>query len=181
VLIPMSELVKDPVYKRFLETQPLLPPIARNPEVMSTPPWVVYVQRELHGPWGKREFWRYGEAFRFMAKALRLRVADVTIHCRRVGFEPPSSFARVRGKFIVGSDGVKRQATRRVYWKPHLLPEDPDHHWCMYCRRPVEFNYYRKHKAVMGVVDSTTPRCCICGASVRIAIHRPSDRGFRHK
>jgi hypothetical protein len=179
-LIPMSELIEGPVYRRFLQTPPKLPPISRDPDRMASPPWVVFVQREPEGPWGKKEFWKYKDAFKFLRKALKLKVHDATIHCKRVGFEPPHSFARVRGKYVVDSKGVKRQATKLVYWKPSsaLLAEQPEHHWCMYCRRPVTLNYYRRHKAREGFLDSTVPRCDICGGSVRIIIHYPSDRGF---
>lgn len=171
-MIPMSELVKDPVYRKFLETPPRMPPIARDPKRMSTPPWVVYVQRELHGPWGKKEFWKYKDAFKFFSKALKLGVADAAINNRRIPFEPPHKVVRVRGKYQVGTDGIKRQVTKMIAWKPKLLAEDPDHYWCMYCRRPTEFKYYKKHKALSGeiVIDNDIPRCCICGASVRIAI-----------
>lgn len=174
----MSELVKDPVYRKFLETKPKLPPIARDKEMQKSPPWVVYVQREVGGPWGKREFWKYSEALKFLGKALKLHVHDATINCRRIGFEPPMRFVRIKGKFVTGSDGKKRQATKKVSWKPKLDAYDMEHHWCKYCRRPTVFKYFRKHKALKeGMVDSTMPRCTICGASARIALS-PTDKGF---
>ena len=171
-MIPMSELVRDPVYKRYLMTKPTLPAVARSKKLMASPPWVVYVQRELGGNWGKKEFWKYSEAFNFMKKALKLGVHDAAINCKRFGFEPPSRFVRIKGKFVTGSDGVRRQATKAVPWKPRLDVGDADHEWCMYCRRPTEFKYFRKHKALkmIEVLDSTTRRCCICGASERIAL-----------
>lgn len=173
-MIPMSELIKDPDYKRFLTTKPKLPPISRDKTKMSTPPWVVYVQRDIDGAWGKREFWKYSEAFIFFKRAMKLGVHDATINCRRIGFEPPSRFVRIKGKFIVDRKGVKRQATTLVYWKPAAHLEAFDHVWCKYCRRPTVFKFYKKHKR-LGVVDSTTSRCCICGASARIAL-MPSDK-----
>ena len=165
----MSELVKDPVYKRFLQTKPKLPKVARNRGGILSPPWVVYVQREVGGNWGKREFWKYSEAFKFLKKALKLGVHDAALNCKRVAFDPPTRFVRIKGKFVVGSDGVRRQATKQVVWKPKLDGSDPDHEWCMYCRRPTEFKYFRRHKA-LPAIDPTVRRCCICGASERIAL-----------
>lgn len=171
-MIPMSELVKDPVYKKFLQTKPELPPIVRSKKRQQSPPWVVYVQREVEGPWGKKEFWKYSDAFQFLKKCLKLKVHDAAINCKRYPSNPPTRFVRIKGKYVIGSDGVKRQATTVVAWKPKLLPEDPDHEWCRYCRRPTEFKYYRRHKALKGAfhVDPSTRRCCICGASERIAL-----------
>ena len=108
-LIPMSELVKDPVYRRYLQTKPDLPPVARS-KLNQSPPWVVYIQKDAHGKWGKREFWKYSEAFKFMSRALKLGVADAALNCKRIGFEPPSRFVRIKGKFVTGSDGKRRQA-----------------------------------------------------------------------
>jgi hypothetical protein len=179
-MIPMSELVKDPVYRKFLETQPVTPKISRNPKLQKSPPWVVYVQKEPYGKWGKKEFWKYSEAFHFLRRCLKAGVADATINNKRVGFEPPMRYARIKGRFIIGSDGQKRQATKAVPWQPKLLPEDEEHHWCRHCRRPTVFKYFRRHKALhTDLIDTTVPRCCICGASARIALSR-DDRLFRN-
>lgn len=178
-MIPMSELIKDPFYKAFLTTPPKTPSVSRDPNKCKSPPWVVYVQKEANGPWGKKEFWKYSDAFKFFKKALKLHVADCTINNRRFGFDPPSRMVRIKGKYVKGSDGITRQATKIVTWRPQLLPEDGEHHWCRYCRRPTVFKYFRKHKALKGVdIDTTTPRCCICGASTRIAIDYKTDKGF---
>lgn len=177
-MIPMSELVKDPTYRKFLETPPKMPAILRNEKMMSSPPWVVYVQREPNGPWGKKEVWKYSEAFHFLRKAMRAGVYDATINCKRFGFDPPSRMVRVKGRYVMGSDGVSRQATKSVPWKVTLRDGDSDHHWCRYCRRPTVFGYFSKHKALkLDSIDSTIPRCCICGASVRIAVG--ADSGFK--
>lgn len=181
-MIPMSELIKDPAYREFLTTQPSVPAIAAQKRKGRSKPWVVYVQRERGGPWGKREFWKYTKAFAFFRLALKAGVHDCTINNRRVGFKPPQKWVRVKGKYVVGSDGKRRQVTKPVPWKPRaeLLEGQPEHHWCKYCRRPTVFRYFRKHKALEGVdIDSTVPRCCICGASARIAIDFSSDKGFR--
>ena len=176
-LIPMSELIKDPVYRKFLLTPPLIPEHAKARKGVS-PPWVVYVQRKSGGPWGKREFKTYKKAFKFFRKALKLGVHDITINNKRIGYEPPSKWVRVRGKYVTGSDGIRRQAQKQVFWKVKLSPEDEEHHWCKYCRRPTVFKYYSKHKR-LGEVSPWARRCCICGASERIAIHTPSDKSYR--
>lgn len=173
----MSELVKDSTYKRFLQTKPPLPSPVRRPRPDISPPWVVYVQRKPGGKWGKREFWKYSEAFKFLRRALKASVHDAALNCKRVGFPPPNRFVRIRGKYVVGSDGVRRQQTKSVTWKPKLDVGDPEHHWCMYCRRPTVFKWYQRHHR-LGVVDPNVPRCCICGASARVAVPL-SDRTFR--
>lgn len=137
---------------------------------MATPPWVVYVQRTADGPWGKKEFWKYSEAFNFLKIAInKHKVHDAALNCKRFPFAPPMRFARIRGKYVVGSDGVKRQATKAIPWAPKYEPGDPDHKWCMYCRRPTIFRFYSKHKR-LGAVTDDVRRCCICGASERIAV-----------
>lgn len=176
-MITMSELIRDPVYKEFLQKPPSLPAHAASKMNLS-PPWVVYVQREPEGKWGKKEFWTYKKAFKFLVKCLKkYKVHDATINCKRVGFPPPSKWVRVRGKYVE-IRGKKVQVKRQIWWKPKLPPEEVEHHWCKHCRRPTVFKYYSSHKR-LGVVDPTVLRCCICGASSRIAIHIPSDHTFR--
>ena len=167
----MSELIKDKTYQKFLTTQPAMPAILRDPKRAVSPPWVVYVQREMDGPWGKKEFWRYSEAFKFFRAWLKKGAHDLAINNKRYGFEPPQRFARIRGKFVKGSDGVTRQAVKAITWQPKLEPGDGEHHWCKYCRRPTVFKFYSRHKR-LGVVDQTVPRCCICGSSARIALSK---------
>lgn len=170
-MIPMSELVKDPDYRRYLQTPPVMPRIARDSEKYKRPPWVVYIQKDANGPWGKKEFWAYKDAFKFMARHLKAGAYDAALNNRRIGFDPPYRFVRIKGKYVTGSDGERRQATKRVPWRPRLLPEDREHLWCRYCRRPTTFRYFRKHKAFGSQpVDSTIKRCTICGASTRIAL-----------
>lgn len=171
----MSELVKDPTYRKFLETKPKTPKISRDKRMQTSPPWVVFVQREPDGPWAKKECWKYSEAFKVFKHWLKKGAHDATIHNKRVPTKPPSRLVRIKGKYVTGSDGKRRQATTYVTWKPKLLPEDPIHYWCMYCRRPTVFKYFTKHKRI-GVVDSTVRRCCICGSSERIAIQESERR-----
>jgi hypothetical protein len=165
----MSELVQDRHYRRYLDTKPELPEAANTKGWNSSPPWVVYVQREANGKWGKREFWKYRKALKFLYRALELGVHDAALNCKRIGFEPPIRFARIRGKYVEGSDGKMRPATKRIWWRPVLMEGDQEHLWCMYCRRPVIFKYFSKHKR-LGEVDQTVRRCTICGASERIAV-----------
>lgn len=171
-MIQMSELMQDPVYAAYLDSTPDQPAHSKDDQVMPSPPWVVYVQREPDGKWGKKEFWRYKPALKFMKFALSRGVHDAALNNRRLGFDPPYRFARIRGKYVVGSDGIRRQAKKRVWWKPRteLLMDQPEHHWCRYCRRPTIFKHYSKHR-VIGACDPNVPRCNICGASARIALN----------
>ena len=171
VLITMSELLKDSTYRKFLETKPNTPKISRDPNRASSPTWVVYVQREQGGGWGKKEFWKYSKALKFMYYWVLERGAyDAALNNKRHPTDPPMRLARIKGKFVRGSDGVLRQVTKYVKWVCRAIPLDgPEHRWCMYCRRPVVFKFYTKHKR-LGVVDPGVKRCCICGASERIAL-----------
>lgn len=169
----MSELLTDQQYKDFICKAPKLPLAALLPY---SGPWVVYVQKKPDGPWGRKTFNTYKEAFMFFKRCLKLGVHDLAFNCKRVAFEPPARRVRLKGKFVQGSDGVKRQATKMVRWAipAKLLLDEPahDYEWCMYCRRPVAFRYYLHHPAVKGLtqVDPSVRRCCICGASERIAM-----------
>lgn len=177
-MIPMSELIKDPTYRKFLETQPKTPKISRNQTMQKSPPWVVYVQREADGPWAKKECWKYSEAFKVFRHWLKKGAHDATINNKRYPTPPPSRLVKIKGKFVTGSDGKRRQATTYVTWRlPAAMSLDqPTHHWCLYCRRPTVFKYFSKHKR-MGNVDSSVRRCCICGSSERIAM-LDSERRF---
>lgn len=165
----MSELVKDPVYWEYLQTKPSTPRVSRDKKKVTSPPWVVYVQQEADGKWGRKSFWKYKDALEFMQRWLERGAHDAALNNRRLGFNPPQKWVRIRGKFVVGSDGKKRQAVKLIQWKPKLSADEQQHHWCKYCRRPTLFKYYSRHR-FLGTCDSTVPRCCICGASARIAI-----------
>lgn len=173
-MITIRELLEDPTYRQFLQTKPKLPKGSTDPELMKSPPWVVYVQKQSGGGWAKKEFWKYSEAFNFLKQMLRAGIHDGTINNRRNDTLPPSRWVRIKGKFVRGSDGVLRQATREVVWKPKIPADEEFHTWCKFCRRPTVFKYFRRHKAFIGTpmedfMDPTIPRCCICGASSRIA------------
>lgn len=181
-MIPMSELLKDRFYKAFIEATPDLPPVAKSKKKAKSPPWVVYVQLEVDGKWGRRSFWKYKKALKFMLAHLENGAHDAALNCKRTAFPPPSRLVRIKGKYVRGSDGVERQATKLVRWDlPAALKEgEAEHHWCSYCRRPTVFKFFRRHKALPGieVLDQSVPRCTICGASARIAIPY-SDRKFK--
>lgn len=177
-MITLIELLEDPVYKAFLLKQPQIPKTAKaNP---SSPPWRLWVL--LHGEfrWRKRDFDTYTEAFNFLKKKLKTgKIKDAAIHCKRVAFPPPIRLAKIKGKFIKGSDGKLRQATKYVEWTVKLPAEEPEaHRWCPYCRRPTVFKYYTRHHALDSIqgkgimVDPSVKRCCICGSSERIVSYR---------
>lgn len=171
----MSELITDKRYKEYLLKVPKLPASAKLDHMSG--PWVVYVQKKPDGPWGRKNFRTYKEAFSFFKLCLKkYKVHDLALNCKRIGFEPPTRFVRIKGAFQVGSDGVKRQKTKMVRWEipAKLLMDEAihDYEWCMYCRRPTEFRHYRRHPALKPIkqVDTAVRRCCICGASERIAM-----------
>lgn len=170
-MLTMAELLKDKTYREFLKKKPETPPATRYKSM--SPMWVVYVQPKVDGPWKRKSFYKYSDAFKFLVHALKAGIHDAALNNKRLGFRPPSRRARIKGRYIVGSDGVKRQATKYVEWKPKLDGIEQHHEWCMYCRRPTIFKNYRRHPALAKTIPSVDPsirRCCICGASERIAI-----------
>jgi len=166
----MSELVQDKVYNAFLDRPPKVPDDRNRKHAYRTKPWVVYVKRHSNGKWGKREFWSYKKALKFFRHALQVGVYDATINNRRYWSAPPNRMVRLRGRYVQDSQGKTVQATKLVEWKPktELLLEQEDHEWCGYCRRPVVYKHFGKHR-MLGTVSPMIDRCCICGASRRIA------------
>ena len=170
-MIVMKELLKDPVYKKFILTTPKSSLIINSPS--PEPQWRVYVKRTPDSNWARKDFKTYKKAFKFFRKWLQKGAYDLTIHNRRIETKPPSYFVRIKGRYVTGSDGIKRQATKKKSWVVKLLPEEEQHEWCLYCRRPTTFRFYSKHPALsLPEVDSSVRRCCICGGSERIAVSR---------
>lgn len=163
-MITLLELLEDKKFREHFTTKPRLPAVAAS----LSPPWVVYVQRgNASGPWARKRFDTYGEAFRWLKPRLG-EFHDAAITCPKVASYGPSRMVRIKGKFIQGSDGVKRQATKRVAWKPTIPADDLDEHrWCPYCRRPTAFRWFSQHHALgkLSGASLSFRRCFICGVS----------------
>lgn len=170
-MLTILDLLEDPKYKEFFCKVPKL----LRPD-QDTPPWRVYVQLKKDPKrWRTKDFYSYTSAFKFLKRLLNAGVVhDGTIHCRRQSFKPPQRLVRVKGKFLTGPDGKKRQVTRLVTWVPKIEGTDSnDYRWCPYCRRPTKFSYYTKHPAVSPLIsglplDASIKRCHICGVSTRM-------------
>lgn len=174
-MIPLSTLLEDPDYKEFFLKVPKLPAVVYSAN--QAPPWRLYVLLKGDKNWRRKDFPAYAPAFKHLKRLLKSgKVEDAAINCRRFTSPPPLQSIRVRGKYVVGSDGVRRQVVKRVEWKPRYTRDDfEDHTWCPYCRRPTVFRYYARHHAMadLGIaIDPSVQRCCICGASSRIANYR---------
>lgn len=164
-MLTIHELLEDKKYRAYFQTVPKL----KNGKTGK--PWRLYVQGHDH-KWRKKDFAKYSDAFKLFRKLLRKgEVRDAAINCRRQSFAPPTRMARIRNKYVTGSDGVRRQATKRVEWRPKLGPDHFEEHlWCPWCRRPSAFKNFSYHHAFpreMGL-DTSVARCSICGASTRI-------------
>jgi len=165
-VITLRELLEDKVYREFFTTMPQMP---RNlhPDAM---PWRVYVQRKMDGPWGKREFHTYKEAFKFLKPHIKTTY-NAAIQSKGIQFEAPFKVYRLvkGGKPLLDANGKQRY--RRVVWVPQLDLTDAPHLWCPYCRRPTVFSWFSKHHAFPkgSVFDLSLRRCAICGASERLA------------
>lgn len=167
-MITIVDLLDDPTYKEFFCQVPKLLRPAQDDY-----PWRVYVQLKKDKKWRRKDFYSYSAAFKFLKKLLAADlVYDAAIHCRRQFFSPPKKIVRVKGKYLVGSDGVKRQVTRVVTWAPKLEGTDSnDYRWCGYCRRTTTFKYYASHPALRSLgmpIDQSVKRCHICGVSTRM-------------
>lgn len=170
-MITMSELLEDKVFREFMLTAPKTPKVARHESL--APMWWVYVQKTADSRWRRKGFKKYKKAYKFMKLALESGYHDASITNRRIDFDPPKRWVRIKNKFVVGSDGVRRQAKKQVDWRPKLPPDETEHHWCRFCRRPTVFKHYSKHHALPSFGNSLSwdvRRCCICGGSERIAM-----------
>lgn len=147
-MLTLREQLKDPLYRKWFAT----PPRVKNGAATS-PPWIVYVQKEEGGPWSRAEFDKWSDGYRFVARNLK-RYHDMALHHKRQEFRPP----------VVSQHGKRK----------YLLPEAPGHHWCGYCRRVTRFGYFQRHHAMpkwtWGDVLAAERRCIICG--IRLAAIR---------
>lgn len=167
-MITLPELLKDPKYKEFFCKVPktTVPKPGQQP-------WRLFIQREPGGPWAKKEYEKYADAFRRVAVDLKSgRLHDGAIQSRGIAFAPPTRVARITkgGKpvYQVGSDGKRQQKTVTVRWQPRLDRTDEPHIWCTYCRRPTVFRWFKTHHSIRGtaldgLVDPSQRRCTICG------------------
>lgn len=184
-MITLPELLKDPKYLEFFKTVPkTLVPLAGHK------PWRLYIQKRADGPWSKKDFERYADAFRWLARCLKgegnTPIHDAAIQSRGIAFAPPTRIAKVtkNGKpvYQVGSDGKRVQKTVIVRWRPRLDGMEEAHIWCPYCRRPTVFRWFRSHHALRasgmdGLVDPSDKRCTICGVREQFAVEvLPSAR-----
>lgn len=175
-MITLPELLEDPKYREFF----LTPPKVLKP-LEGQKPWRIFVQRDVDGPWAKREYERYADAFKTIRTYLKGgRLHDGTIQSRGIAYGPPQKVARVvqggkpvyhtrAGKQILDSAGRPVQKTVTVLWRPKLDASDEPHTWCTYCRRPTVFRWFVNHHAIrtsglQGMVDPGDRRCTICGA-----------------
>lgn len=140
--VTLRELVKDPVYRQWLKTEP----------VGGFPSYVkfrIYVQVERDGRWAKKDFDDFKSAYNFIARNLS-HWYDAALNTRSYMCRPP--VVRVEGK--------------RAYYAPMLTLEG--HKWCPLCRRPTVFTRFANHHAFSHTNFKPLPfkpRCSICGVA----------------
>lgn len=142
----LREQLEDPIYKKWFS----MPPNEKETAAQS-PPWWVYVQETMDGPWRRAEFKSWKKGFKFVRKNLK-KYHDMALSHKRQEFKPP----------------VVREGGKRRYH----LPPAPGLIWCGYCRRMTRFAYYQTHHAfsrggLRNGVNGGERRCCICG--IRLA------------
>ena len=136
----LREQLADPIFKKWFKTFP-----KDYPGAGQTPPWYVWVQENVDGPWRRAEVTTYAQGYRYIKKNLK-RFHDMALSHKRHEFRPP-----------VVSD---RQGRRRYH-----LPPAPGHNWCTHCRRMTRFLPFRRHHAFPAKWGDLggERRCCICG------------------
>lgn len=166
-MMTMKQLLEDKTYHNYMMTKPFTTPHAADPSM--TGQWAVYLQKIQGGPWKRKFFRKYKKALKFFFQVQEAGCYDSALGNRRIALKPPKKVVRIKGKYVVGNDGVKRQVTKAVTWQSREDFEG-NHLWCTYCRRPTLFKYYSKHHALpqFDRVDSSQRRCCICGATERL-------------
>lgn len=172
-MITLPELLEDAKYKKYFCTAPKMLPTPGQK------PWQIKLQLEKNGPWKKKEFETYVEAFGTLRKYLsRDRVYDGALRSRGIAFGPPERIVRLtkggrpllhtkNGKPVLDGQGNPIQQTRTVLWRPQLEATEEAHTWCPYCRRPTVFRWFKSHHALRSfglqdIVDPTDRRCSIC-------------------
>lgn len=170
-MLNIHDLLEDPKYKEFICQKPAIPPHLTGGDQK---PWRLYALLKSDHTWRVRRFATYSEAFKYLKRVLPL-ASDATINCGAFTSPPPTRVVRIKGKYMLDSNNIKRQVTKEVAWKPVMpMGEFQEHIWCPYCRRPTVFDFFSKHHALTprrtaGIpIDPTVLRCSICGASERI-------------
>lgn len=171
-MMTIHELLEDKVFKEFFKTKPVMPSTHH-----SAVPWRVYVQRKVYGPWAKREFKTYTEAFKFLKPYLgknedgTWKCHDAAIQSKGIAFDGPAKVVRVvkNGQPVIDRE-TKKPVLRRVLWTPKLPYDEVRHVWCPYCRRPTVLGWFSSHHAFPKgyKFDASILRCTICGSSERL-------------
>lgn len=161
-MIRLAELLEDKKYREWFLAKPRVMPGA------GTTPWRVWVQKEVDGRWGKKDFPSYNDAFRFLKPRLHTD-HNHALASRAVAYGPPIRYVKLnrRGKPVI-DEKTGKQRTAKMLWLPTLPPMEPNHTWCPYCRRPTVFGYFAKHHSfpeeLRNDIMKRERRCTICGA-----------------
>lgn len=160
VQITMRELLEDPVYRAWFQ---------KKPGPRSSQSWRVYVQETEGGPWKKRDFSRWGQAYEFVRWHLK-DWHDFALTSLVWDWRPP--VVKYYADIMLKNGRVKK-IERRKYYAPML--NIMGHRWCPHCRRPTVFKPYRRHHAI-GNTRIRKPRCTVCGISeTGIKIYLPQE------
>lgn len=156
--ITMRELVVDKLYRKWLTRAPVV-------QTSSNRPWRVWAQKDAGGPWQKKDFAQYAEAYRFFTSLFKSGYHDLALG-NRVGPQKPP----VVSKLV----GGKKMRYRHSFWLRPGMGSNEE--WCCFCRRPTTFTWFKRHHAVK--MPSLLPdrRCTICGVRL-IHVHDMMRRG----
>jgi hypothetical protein len=164
-LITIHELLRDPAYRKYFLSIPVLPTHYKG----ENKPWRLFILKKGETTWRTRRLSTYNEAFHGLKRLLPI-IDNAAINCPALGFMPPVRTVRIKGRI---DPKTKKPMLRTVVWKPQIESDMEDHSWCPHCRRPTIFRVSRlnvnrpgsKYKLPLG---EALERCIICGVSEHI-------------
>jgi len=163
-LITIKELLRDPQFKKYFTTVPVLP----DHYTEENRPWKLMILKPGENAWRSKRFGTYQEAFAGFKK-LYPTILNAAINCPPLDFMPPVRTVRVKNKI---DPKTKRPILKTLVWRPQITADMGEHNWCAHCRRPSIFKVAVFKSARTGDFVQPDPeplmRCIICGASERI-------------
>lgn len=170
-MVRMQDLVEHEDFWNWMHKEP------KQPQVNGTNSlglgWVVMVQREENGPWGRVRVETYDEGLSKLERWLDREIWDVALLNLRREYPPPllGYQTKKRKKAVRNSRGELLYHTWEridvpVRWR---WPTPHGERWCPHCRRPTKFRVFRRHPAIncdpmMKRIDLVAePRCSVCG------------------
>lgn len=144
--LTLRKQLKDPYFAAWMKKQPRRD---TNPPYDN---WRVFVQRKKKGPWARKDFHTYAEAYTFVMRNLD-RFYDMALASKLYTFKPPM---------------VRSKLTDKVDFR-YPVELDKGIWWCPFCRRVTRFAWFKRHHNMKPWLCGHTQQCGICAASLKFA------------